>query len=215
MPPRAKYQKEEIAGAALEIARREGIGAVTAREVAAKLGISPRPIFTWFDSMDQLREEVRLLARDRYRIYLERGLGESIPFLGIWRQYLRFAWEEPELYRLLYLTGRSEGGSGALESLRFSQDLARESIMRIYDMDAYTADCFFRDLWLAAFSYGTLIVTGDCPYTEEEILSVGTEISLSVCKAYKEIPGLPEGRYDRDALFRELLQKEKGDKTAC
>ena len=74
-------------------------------------------------------------------------------------------------------------------------------------MDADTADRFFRDLWLVAFSFATLIVTDGCPFTEEEMIAVGTEISLSVCKAYKEIPGLPSGRYDRDAIFRSLVGK--------
>ena len=36
--------------------------------------------------------------------------------------------------------------------------------------------------------------------------AVFTEVSLAVCKAYKEIPGLPRGDYDRDALFKELTQ---------
>ena len=44
-------------------------------------------------------------------------------------------------------------------------------------------------------------------HTDEEISAVLTEISLSVCKAYKEIPGLPEGKFDRDAIFRELVGK--------
>ena len=79
--------------------------------------------------------------------------------------------------------------------------------MRTYNMDADAADKYFRDMWLVAFSFATLIVTDDCPFTDEEIFSVGTEISLSICKAYKEIPGLAQGRYDRDALFRELVKK--------
>jgi hypothetical protein len=37
--------------------------------------------------------------------------------------------------------------------------------------------------------------------------AVLTEVSLSVCKAYKEIPGLPEGKFDRDAIFRELVKR--------
>lgn len=28
-----------------------------------------------------------------------------------------------------------------------------------------------------------------------------------VCKANKEIPGLPEGKYDRDAIFSELVKR--------
>lgn len=207
MPPKVKFQKEEIVEAALQVARVKGIDAVTAREVAAELGVSPRPIFTWFDTMDELKAEVYECAKQLYREHIERGLAESIPFLGVWHQYIAFAKEDPELYRLLFLTRPSNVSGGAIEALRFSQDLARESIMRIYRMDAQQADCYFRDIWLVAFSYATLIVTDDCPYTDEEMFRVGAEVSLSICKAYKEIPGLPEGNYDRDAIFQDLVTR--------
>ncbi len=207
MPPKVKFQKEEIVDAALNVVRKKGIDAVTAREVAAELRVSPRPIFTWFDTMEKLKTEVYELAKGHYRKYIERGLDEEIPFLGVWHQYIRFAREEPELYKLLFLTKPSAVSGGATEAMQFSRELARESLMRIYNMDAHTADCYFRDLWLVAFSFATLIVTEDCPYTDEEIFAVGTEISLSVCKAYKDIPGLPDGNYDRDTIFRELVKK--------
>ncbi len=207
MPPKVKFQKEEIVQAALNVARAKGIDAVTAREVAAELHVSPRPIFTWFDSMEQLKAEVYGLAKGRYMEYIEKGLAGPIPFLGVWQQYIRFAREEPELYRLLYLTKPGAASGGAMEALRLSLEMARPSLMRVYNMDADTADKYFRILWLAAFSYATLIVTDDCPYTDEEILATGTEISLAMCKAYKEVPGLAEGKFDRDAIFRELVRK--------
>ena len=207
MPPRVKFQKDEVDLAALNVARRAGIDAVTAREVAKELQVSVGPIFTWYETMDQLKAEVYERSKGVYRDYIERGLAGPIPFQGVWQQYLRFAKDEPELYRLLFLTPPGNVSGGAVEAMRFSQDLARESIMRFYRMDAATADCYFRDLWLIAFSSATLIVTGDCPYTEEELLAIGTEVSLAVCKAYKEIPGLPEGNYDRDALFRQLVEE--------
>ena len=205
MPPKVKFQKEEIVAAALRVVQKKGIDAVTAREVAAELGVSTRPIFTWFNSMDELKAEVYALARQHYREHIERGLAGPVPFRGVWQQYLAFAREEPELYRLLFLTRPNNVSGGAMEALHFSQDLARESLMRVYKMDADTADCFLRDLWLVAFSFATLVVIDNCPYTDEEMFAVGAEISVSVCKAYKEIPGLPQGNYDRDAVFRELL----------
>ena len=207
MPPKVKFQKKDIVSAALNVAKKKGIDAVTAREVAKELNVSVGPIFTWFDSMDALKTDVYEQAKGIYRDYIVKGLEEQIPFLGVWHQYMRFAKEEPELYKLLFLTKPGVANGGAIEALKFSQDLARESIMRIYHMDAHTADCYFRDLWLISFSYATLVVTDDCPYTDEEIFAVGTEVSLAVCKAYKEIPGLPEGNYDRDAIFRELVKK--------
>ena len=57
-----------------------------------------------------------------------------------------------------------------------------------------------------------MIVTGGCSYTDGEMSAVLTEISLSVCKAYKEVPGLAEGKFDRDAVFRELVNKKNPSK---
>ena len=207
MPPKVRFQKEEIVTAALNVARKEGIDSVTAREVAKELGVSVGPIFTWYETMEQLKTDVFQQAKRMYREYIERGLAGPVPFLGVGQQYLRFAREEPELYRLLFLRRPDSVSGGAMEALKFSQDLARESLMRIYHMEAWMADCYFRDLWLVVFSFATLIVTDDCPYTDEEMSAVLTEVSLSVCKAYKEVPGLAEGKFDRDKIFQELVGK--------
>ncbi len=47
-------------------------------------------------------------------------------------------------------------------------------------------------------------MTDDSPYTDEQMSAILTEFSLSICKAYKEIPGLHRGDFDRDAIFRQL-----------
>lgn len=211
MPPSVKFTKEEIVDAALRVTRAAGIGSLTARSLAAELGASTRPMFTYFDSMDALRHEVHEAAKELYRSYVERGLAEPIPFLGVGQSYIRFAKEEPELYKLLFLERPNGSDGGAMEALAFSQDLVRTSLMRIYRMDAEQADCYFRDLWLAAFGLATLVVTDGCPYSDEQMSAILTELSLAVCKAYKEIPGLHRGEFDRDAIFRELTNDEGVD----
>ena len=207
MPPKVKFQKEEIIRAAVEITREKGIDALTARELASSLGVSTRPIFTYFDTMEELKGEVYAYAKQLYREYTLRGLKEPIPNLGVGMQYIRFAKNEPELYKLLYLKKPDTSRSGATEALKLSQDLVRDSVMKIYNMDRDTADRYFRDLWMISFSFATLIVTDDCPYSDEEISATFTEVSLSLCKAFKEIPGLVCGDFDRDAIFTELVKK--------
>lgn len=204
MPPSVKFTKEEIVDAALRVTRESGIASLTARSLAAELGASTRPMFTYFDSMDALKREVHEAAKQLYRAYVKRGLAGPIPFLGVGQSYIRFAKDEPELYKLLFLERPGDTGGGAMEALALSQDLVRASLMRIYRMDAEQADCYFRDLWLVAFSFATLVVTDDCPYTDEQMNAILTEMSLAVCKAYKEVPGLHRGDFDRDAIFREL-----------
>lgn len=207
MPPKVKFTKQEIIDAALETVRENGTDGLTARNIARRLGTSSHPIFTYYDTITELKRDVFTAANEIHRKYIGQGLKEKIPFLGVGRKYLAFAKEEPELYRLLYLTKPDGAVGSAAESLKMSQDMVRESLMGIYNIDAYTADCCYRDLWLVVFSFATLIVTSDCPYTDAQMSAILTEVSLSVCKAYKEIPGLPSGDYDRDALFRELVKK--------
>ena len=45
MPPKCKFTKEEIIEAALEMVKADGIEAVTARALGAKLGTSSKPVF--------------------------------------------------------------------------------------------------------------------------------------------------------------------------
>jgi AcrR family transcriptional regulator len=206
MPPRVKFTKEEIVEAALRVTREGGIDSLTARSLAAELGASTRPMFTYFETVDELKHEVHEAAKGIYKTYIERGLAEPVPFLGVGQNTIRFAREEPELFRLLFLQKPDGTDGGAAEALAFSQDLARDSIMGIYKMDAYEADCYYRNLWLIAFSFCAMIAAGECPYTDEQMSAMFTEVSLAVCKAYKDIPGLPRGDYDRDAIFRELTK---------
>lgn len=206
MPPKVKFQKEEIIAAAVQITREKGISAVTAREVGAALGASSRPLFTYFDTVDELKREVYHYAKKLYQDYVKEGLTAEIPFLGVGQNYIRFAKEEPELYKYLFLNPPDGVKGSAMEELKLSQALVRASLMRIYHMDEDTADKYFRDLWLVAYSMTTLIVTGECPYTDAEISAMFTEFSVSICKAYKEIPGLPAGEFDKDAVFRKLVQ---------
>ena len=206
MPPKVKFQKEEIIAAAVQITREKGISAVTAREVGAALGASSRPLFTYFDTVDELKREVYHYAKKLYQDYVKEGLTAEIPFLGVGQNYIRFAKEEPELYKYLFLNPPDGVKGSAMEGLKLSQALVRASLMRIYHMDEDTADKYFRDLWLVAYSMTTLIVTGECPYTDAEISALFTEFSVSICKAYKEIPSLPAGDFDKDAVFRKLIQ---------
>ncbi len=79
------------------------------------------------------------------------------------------------------------------------------ALMDIYHITAKEANLYFRDLWLVVHSLSTLIVTGDCPYSDREIGQILTEFSISICKSIKEISGFAAGTFDRDAIFRALI----------
>ena len=205
MAPRNKFTREEMVAAALRVVRAKGIDALTAKTIAEELGTSTRPIFTGFGSMDDVRRAVYAAAEEVYDGYTRQGLREEIPFLGVGKQYIRFAREEPELYRLLFLTRGRE--YSAMGSMRHLQTLVHPTLMAVYHITAAEADLYFRNLWLVVHSLSTLIVTGDCGYSDQEISQILTGISISIYKAIREIPGFAAGTFDRDAAFRALVEK--------
>ena len=190
--------------------RAKGIDGLTAKTLADELGTSTQPVFTAFGSMDAVKQEVYAAAVRVYDAYTDAGLHKKIPFFGVGMQYIRFAREEPELYRFLFLTRTQDPKCSATKSMLHLQELVQPTLMSIYNISAEEADVYFRDLWFVVHSLSTLIVVGDCPYSDREIGEILTGFSVSICKSIKEIPGFAEGSFDRDAAFRSLISRQNG-----
>lgn len=205
MAPKNKFTREEMVEAALRVVRAKGIDGLTAKTLADELGTSTQPVFTAFGSMDAVKRDVYAAAVRVYDGYANAGLKEKIPFFGVGMQYIRFVREEPELYRLLFLTRTQE--YSAMKSMEHLQEYVRPTLVNIYHITAEEADVYFRDLWFVVHSLSTLIVTGDCPYSDREIGQILTGVSVSICKSIKEIPGFAAGSFDRDGIFRTLISE--------
>ena len=207
MPPKKIVTREQILDAAMEITRNSGIDAVTARSIAAALGVSTHPIFTYFDTINSIKDDVIVRARELYHEYILQGLDEKIPFLGVGHQFLILAKNEPELFKMLFFKTTPDGRKHAYDEFEFTLSLVVESVMKIYNVDKHTAECYYRNLWLMSLSFATLIVTGNCTYTDEEMLLILTQTSLATYKAIKDIPGFIDGDFDKDRIFTQLSLK--------
>lgn len=108
MPPKAKFTREDVISAAFALVREQGMEALTARSLAARLGSSPKPIFGLFSSMEELQEAViqRAQALFSERISQEMASGRFPPYKSSGMAYIRFAQEEKPLFKLLYMRDR-------------------------------------------------------------------------------------------------------------
>ncbi len=206
MPPKFKFKREEIVEAAVNLTRRGGVDAVTARGIAGELGVSTQPIFTCFKNMEEAKEEVRIYAEKLCHNYLEKGVEASIPFFGFGMAYIRFAKEESELYKMLFINPDKEGES-MLDTLSGIRSIVINSIEKTYRFNEKESKRLFRDLWLAAHSIATLCVGGICPFSDEEIAKILTGFSVSICKSIKEIKGFVDDSFDRDEVFGEIIKE--------
>ena len=109
MPPKVKVSKQEIVESAVSVVCQDGAGALNARVVAQMLGCSTQPVFSNFATMEELRLAVAQEAYRRYQAYGRREAesGQYPPYKASGMAYIRFAKEEKELFKLLYMCDRA------------------------------------------------------------------------------------------------------------
>lgn len=187
MPPKAKFTRDEIIEASLAIVKAEGFKALTARALGAKLGSSARPIFTVFDSMEEVQQAVLDEAKRIYKQYVERGLKETLPFKGVGTQYILFAMEEPKLFQLLFMKEQElvPNLSGVLPLIEESYDDILYSIQSSYALDANMSKKLYHHLWIYTHGIASLCATKMCCFTAEEMNTMMTEVFVSLLKNMK------------------------------
>lgn len=188
MPPKAKFAKEEITEAALNIVQTNGFEALTARELGTRLGSSARPIFTVFKNMGEVQQAVIQSAKTVYKEYVNKGLKEEHPFKGVGTQYILFSVHEPKLFQLLFMTEQSQKPdlSGVLPLIEESYEEILLSLQDEYEINEHLAEKLYHHLWIYTHGIATLCATKMCCFTGVEISSMITEVFMSLLKNIKE-----------------------------
>lgn len=188
MPPKAKFTKEEITEAALNIVQTNGFEALTSRELGTRLGSSARPIFTVFKNMDEVQQAVIQSAKTVYKEYVNKGLKEEHPFKGVGTQYILFSVHEPKLFQLLFMTEQSQKPdlSGILPLIEESYEEILLSLQEEYEINEHLAEKLYHHLWIYTHGIATLCATKTCCFTGVEISSMITEVFMSLLKNIKE-----------------------------
>lgn len=97
--------RERLCDAAERLFAEHGTEAVTIRQLAAALGVSPMTPYRYFKDKDAILAAVRARGFDRHARALERAYEET-PADGragaIGEAYVRFALENPEAYKLMF-----------------------------------------------------------------------------------------------------------------
>ncbi len=158
MPPKAKFTREEILEGALAIVREEGAKGLTARALGKRLGASACPIFTVFRSMDEVVEGTLARAQSLYEEYLETDMkaGNYPPYKASGMAYVRFAREEKELFKLLFMRDRTgENIVEDRESIRPLLTLLQNNL-GLTEEQAYL---FHLQLWIYVHGIATMAAT--------------------------------------------------------
>lgn len=159
MPPKAKITKEDIIAASVDIVRENGADALNARAAAKKLNCSTQPIFSNFKSMEELRYEVLQCSAEIFRRYQKDAVkcGEYQAYKAAGMGYIKFAKEERELYKLLFMRDRRDEAFENPVNLDF--DNAALMVMERTGLSHDEAMLFHLEMWVFIHGIATILAT--------------------------------------------------------
>ena len=172
MPAKAKVTKEMIVDAAFAIVRETGMENINARAVSERLHCSTQPVMYHFATMEELKRTVYAKADSYHSEYLmnlknpQKGV-----MLGIGMNYIRFAMEEPHLFRFLF---QSDYFSGAtLLELIDAEELTPvlSAMQKALNMSMEQTKKIFLTIFLFAHGYASIIANNSMQYDENLIRS--------------------------------------------
>lgn len=187
MPPKKKYEREQIVSAAVEIVRTEGIKALSTRSLAKKMGSSACPIFTVFENMDEVTNVTIKEVRKIYDKYIREGLQDSQAFKGVGEQYIRFAIDEPKLFQLLFMSEQREmpTADSVLPIIDENYNEILLSVERGYGLNEDDALRLYRHLWIYSHGIAVLCATKMCFFTQETVSELLKDEFIGMLKKIK------------------------------
>lgn len=175
MPPKLKFTREAVIAAALDITREGGIQSLTARSLAARLGSSAKPIFGLFRNMEEVQSQVLAAAHGMYLDFQRQDMesGTYPVYKASGMSYIRFAREERELFKLLFMRDRTgeaisadEGELAPLLTLLMARlNISREQAYR-----------FHLENWVYVHGLAAMVASGYLDWDPEFISASLTDI---------------------------------------
>ena len=169
MPPKIKVTKDEIINAAVSIIQNDGADAVNARNIASFLNCSTQPVFSNFDSMEQLHFEVLKKADEICSEYISKEIsrGEYPIYKASGMAYIKFAIEQKALFKFLYMRSRSN----KIDSKSLLDNMMENIVHSSTGLSGDKAKLFHLEMWAYVHGIASMFAT-DYLNLDMELVSI-------------------------------------------
>lgn len=181
MPRKETITKRYLMDTAFLMAKQEGLENVTARKLATKAGCSTQPIFRLYENMEDLWKEIFEQACDFYSFYYEKSnrVGDE-PFVNLGYAYIKFAQDEPNLFKMLFLSDNRFDKS-FYEILNGSKGVVGIEMGKAKNAGATNAGDLFTKMWIFIHGAACMSITGDYDLGDDDTI----ELLKSTYRSFK------------------------------
>ena len=180
MPPKQTLNKRIILEASLKIVEENSFDALNARAIASLLHSSTQPIFTYFENMSSLKEELNILI---YKSFVQ-SVNPSNGLLQFEMSLLSFSNQHPSLFRILFFS-EQKNQSRTKDIVDQNGKVLVASISKEFNLSKEKANILYLNNWIYSFGLATLIMLGNFPYKEpslKALIKANIDSSLLVLK---------------------------------
>lgn len=183
MSAKVKITKDVIIDAGFEIVREEGEEKLSVRNIAKRLGCSTQPIMYCYPKTDVLRSDILEKANAYHTKFLARSNEDNeniLIYIGM--NYIRFAEEEKNLFRFIFLSDKNEG-SGMADIIN-NEDILKLVAGRSGIRPEQAKDVF-ESLFVSFHGYATMIAYKMIEFDEKHCRKQLNRIYIGTVKCIK------------------------------
>ena len=172
MARKVSITRNVIMDVAFALAKEEGVGAVSARKLAARASCSTQPIFRIFKNMDELTEELFTMAAAYFEgFYQAYPASSDTPFVNMGMAYIRFAVENKHVFAMLFVADKRYGKT-LYDLLSGETGAVGRELAKAKAAGAQDATGLFAKMWMVIHGAACMSLTGDFDLGEAETLTL-------------------------------------------
>lgn len=175
------YTKQHILTDAQNLLIKKGFSSITARNVAAHMGISTQPIYLEFKDMENLKITLLKTTHDliEKKYFYENPTMNSVINFGL--NYIKFAKEDSMLYLSLYVKPHSFGQELQELSFELFERLTKDED-KIAALTLDDRRALHMNIWITATGIASLTASGMMEFSENKIINTLQRVEQSKIK---------------------------------
>ena len=182
MARKTQVSKEIILQEALEMLIRDGYSAINIKTLSKEIGCSTQPLVWHFENMAGLRkalaEYALNYANGKMRSCVQNGMNA---FAGVGMAYINLAFDEPNLFQYLYMSGEGELRAGGFDVLVHAEANAAMAAQIADDLKIpkENVSSFFQNTMIYTHGLACFVASGVITSSKEEVIRMVRQAALT------------------------------------
>ena len=172
--------KETLLKVAISMVEKNGISSINARNLATEAGMSTKPIYRLYSSLDDLKKDVNEIIKKQYDDFIMKRVDNKNALITLCVSYIEFAQMHKNYFCSMFLSNNLNWKS--VDDV-LNEKWNQSTIINLVNKHSLTfeeAKNLFMNVWLYANGLATLIACNELVIDNKEIL-------VRVVKIYKEL----------------------------